>query len=195
MAHEFLKFKIDLKDKENYQPVLGSKDYGTFYMVYIKIKDYKAHTNDEGFIQHNYTCDFKLQNFIGEITIGFATIPYITFPNKDPKDPKDIILNIDIEPFNIDTEFKEQVLELRKEIKEKNIMETSINRKNPREDLYNPLKPEESKYLNPYRFIRDGEDYLEISSRTFGSHTPFPIPDKMAGEYDFCVPNRSVFFE
>ncbi len=193
MAHEFLKFKIDLNDKENFQPVLGSQDYGTFYMVYIQIKKYESFINDAGIEQHNYTCDFKLQNFIGDITIGFAeNSPNITFPNANPKDPIDASLNIKVSPFNTNRCIKDRIIELEKPLSSGMIMQTTFERNSPPNSLYDPQKPGESEYLNPYRFIRDGEDYLEISSRVFPDTSPFPIPDASGYPRGFCVPNRSI---
>ena len=162
-------------------------------MVYVKIKEYEVLTNDDGFQQHNYTCDFKLQNFIGDITIGFAeNFPNITFPTPDVNDPIDASLNIKVSPFNTNNLIKDRVIELEKPLSSGMIMQTTFERSNPPSNLYNPLKPEESEYLNPYRFIRDGEDYLEISSRVFPSNRPFPIPDAMGYPRGFCVPNRSL---
>lgn len=67
MAHETLKFKVHLDDNENWQPITGSKHYGTFYMLYIKIKN--TFENDLG---KYYCCDFKLQNYKGAITLGLS---------------------------------------------------------------------------------------------------------------------------
>ena len=64
MAHEDLKFKIDLTNFKDYQPILGSQDYGTFYMIYMKIISYEKFTNVDGFEQHRYKFEFKIQNFI-----------------------------------------------------------------------------------------------------------------------------------
>lgn len=193
MAHQFLKFKIDLNDNKNFQPVLGSQDYGTFYMVYIKIKKYKSFTNEDGFEQHNYTCDFKLQNFIGDITIGFAdNAPEIKFPNSNPKDPIDASLNIKIAPFMVNPFIKDRVLELDKKLDKGFILETNFERKIPRPALYDSNKPNNSEYLSPYSFIRDGEDYLEIATRKFGTNDTFKPRKSMAGDGGFCVPNRSL---
>lgn len=194
MAHEELKFKIDLKEKNDYQPILGSQDYGTFYMVYIRIIDYKSFTNDFGITQHNYTCDFKLQNFRGEVTMGFSNqTPSINFiENPEVNDGIDVVLNITVAPFSLNIELLNIVIETDKQIKQNMILETNFERKSPPADLYDPINPEKSKYLNPNRFIRDGEDFTEISTRKFGSDDSFPIPDSAGVRNGICLPNRSL---
>ena len=50
---------------------MASQDYGTFYLVYAKITSYeKIEVN--GVEKHRYVFDFKLQNFRGNITMGFV---------------------------------------------------------------------------------------------------------------------------
>ncbi|MFY9244040.1 MAG: hypothetical protein WAO74_13555 [Polaribacter sp.] len=197
MAHENLKFKLDVNNQKDYQPILGSQDYGTFHMVYVRIKKYEIVTKTDGIKQHNYTCDFKIQNFIGNITIGFSkpkpTINLGSSMNTD-QDPIDATIKLAIEPFSTKTVVKNVLVELAKPLSKGMILFTDFTRNKPGKKLYNPLKPEKSKFLNPYRFERDGEDYLEISQRTFGSGESFPEPGGMDFFYPrgFCVPNRSV---
>ncbi|SNR15631.1 hypothetical protein [Tenacibaculum jejuense] len=191
MAHENLKFKLNLKDKTNFQPILGSQDYGTFYMVYIKIKKFEEFDNSDNFRQYNYHCDFKLQNFIGDITIGFGnSSPKIEFSTQSNSDDHiDAYINFSITPFDTNTEIS-KVIELHKKLESGMILDSNYSRTPPNQNIYDPKKPEKSKYLNPYRFIRDGEDYVEISGRKFGTDEPFPIPDSMGEPVGFCVPKR-----
>ena len=46
MAHENLTFRVDLNERNEWQPIFGSQDYGTFYMVYIKIKEHSVTDNE-----------------------------------------------------------------------------------------------------------------------------------------------------
>ncbi len=194
MAHENLKFRFNKDNHTDFQPILGSQDYGTFYMVYIKINSYNNVVNEFGYEEHKYNCDFKIQNFIGDITIGFGnTIPFISFnSNINENDPVHAAINFSIAPFSTDTSITERELSLQQPLQRGMILHTNFKRDSPPSDLYNPLKPNDSKYINPYRFKRDGEDYIEISGRLFGTNDAFPIPDNLAAPTGFCVPNRLI---
>jgi len=194
MAHENLKFKLDIRNNNDFQPILGSQDYGTFYMVYVKINNYENFTNSDGYEQHTYDCDFRIQNFIGDITIGFGDFfPNFSFASAlDSNDPVHASFNITISPFNTNVLIKNRKIDLHRPIESGMIIKTQFRRSPPDINLYDPLNPNNSKYLNPYRFIRDGEDYIEISGRIFPDQSPFPEPDELGDPMGFCVPNRLI---
>ncbi len=198
MAHENLKFSLDFSDNQNWQPIVGNQDYGTFYMIYIKIKNYGSQVNEFGVTEYFYDCDFRIQNFRGEITIGFSGIPQI-----NPKDSETIINSnekIDVEiilqlaPFTFN-EFCSRNLKREMPIKNNSILRTTVERHLPANDLYNRNEPLKSAYIDPYRYVRDGDTVLEIGTRSYQSNENFnSLADPGIGgdpSVGICAPDLS----
>ena len=167
MAHEELKFKVEFDfNQDQYQPIYASLDYGTFYMIYADfVSDYEQ-VSPIGVKQYYYTCNFKLQNFRGDITIGFNNHVVEIDPAKEPD--VDAYLKFQIRPFKVNEELKNVVILSTIPLKKGMVVQTKVTRKSPPRTLYDPFQPQNSAYLNPYRFERDGEDFDEISKRDFG---------------------------
>lgn len=201
MAHENLKFRVVLDEKNEWQPIFGSQDYGTFYMVYIKIKGQSVKKNETGKKSYKYTCDFKLQNYRGQITMGFKKgyIPELTTPTGHEPDGEGVqmFLNIEIVPFTVNEELNDITLEQTTPLKKGMTVQTNFIQGVPPKDLYDPKNPEKSRYLNPYRFVRDGEAYSEISARKFkktGTPNTFEDPSRFGCWIGPCIPNRWWIF-
>ena len=194
MAHEDLKFKIDLTNFKDYQPILGSQDYGTFYMIYMKIISYEKYTNADGFEQHRYQFEFKIQNFIGAITIGLKKCQPELIPvlDQNPNDPVNFQLKLAITPFSTKKAVKyTEVLD--QPIKPEHILSTQYRRNIPGCDLYDENDFDDSRYLNPYQVVRDGDEYLKVCLKKEDDDDCVDMND-MGGETGFCVPSRSVFY-
>ncbi|WP_442847281.1 hypothetical protein [Leeuwenhoekiella sp. H156] len=196
MAHENFKFKLDLTDTSNWQPLLGSQDFGTFYMIYIKINKVEDVQDSQ-----NIDCDFCLQNFRGQITIGFAQKPELNIPDEgDTEEQIDAYLNLSVEPFSLNHEIKNHTLKPKNRLVSDMVLATNIDVDIPNNTLYDPKRPDKSKYLDPSSFWRDGENYTQLSTRKYkiGSddQDDFQEPDRtnkgMLGRVGPCIPNRTL---
>jgi len=195
MAHENLRFRLNVEDREDYQPILASQDYGTFYLVYAKITSYEK-VKMNGIEKHQYIFDFKLQNFRGDITMGFVDNnedEHKTFSLGRTNTNNRILfgdyeLVVKVAPFKISSEITGITFVLDEPLKKDDIIRTNLGRQKPPKELYLSDHPDESRYLNPYRFSRDGDDYLELSSRIYGSGDPFREPDAGGVHGGFCIP-------
>ncbi|WP_378177171.1 hypothetical protein [Aquimarina sp. SS2-1] len=192
MAHENLKFVIRLEDLDVWQPVFGSQDYGTFYMIYIKInsiQDIPAQGGSSNTF-YLYNCDFKLQNYRGAITMGLSGSPDMNF--EDSVDGVDVFLNISVSPFLVNNEILNEDIILNSPLEAGMTLQTNFTLNPPPQHLFDPSNPDKSVYLNPYRLIRDGEAYSEISTRKLSSNAPFPIPKDIGCKHGPCIPDRSI---
>jgi hypothetical protein len=199
MAHENLRFRLDLEDRKEYQPILASQDYGTFYLVYAKITSYeKVEVN--GIEKHRYWFDFKLQNFRGCITMGFVDSnedEHKTFSLGRTKSKNRILygdfeLVVKVAPFRVSSEITQVPLDLNEPLQKGHIIRTNLGRMKPPKELYLSEAPDEARYLNPYRFERDGDEYLEIATRHFGREVPFKEPAAGGVHGGICVPELSL---
>ncbi|QNM86297.1 hypothetical protein H9W90_04020 [Polaribacter pectinis] len=194
MAHENLKFRLDLNERNDWQPILATQEFGTFFMVYIKFKDF-IEENNQGLSIKSYKCDFKLQNFKGDITIGFSNnTPILTYPDGTrPYDNElNAYINIVIQPFNLNHEINDCNLIVTQPLEKGLILQTYYDRVNPPINISDPLHPEKSLYLNPNKLIRDGEFYSEISTRKLGDTNPFPNPNDAGCRNGLCVADRLI---
>jgi hypothetical protein len=197
MAHENLKFRVDINNTKDWQPIFGSQDYGTFYMVYIKFKSYRKFENEFNSIEHEYICDFKLQNYRGQITMGFGEYKTkIALPDgtRNTDNEISVYITIGVAPFTIREELSDVVFSLSKPLTDGMVLQTEFERELPPNCLFKPGSPERSTYLDPYSYVRDGEAYSEISMRKKGSSEPFPIPEGIGCFIGPCIPNRSTLF-
>lgn len=190
MAHENLKFVIRLEDRNVWQPVFGSQDFGTFYMIYIKIKDIQEITGEDNTPFFLYTCDFKLQNYRGAITMGLTGSPDMKIESS--VEGVDAFLNVSVSPFHVNNEILDENIILRSPLQVGMTLQTNFTLNAPPQHLFDPANPDKSVYLSPYRLIRDGEAYSEISTRKLGSNEPFPIPKDIGCEFGPCIPDRSI---
>lgn len=199
MAHENLRFRINLNDYSDYQPILASQDYGTFYLIYIRITSHQKIKVD-GIEKHKYMCDFKLQNFRGAITMGFIddnedeerTFDLGPSRSNDRIRYGDHELIVKVAPFRLSSEIFQEPLIVDKPLSRGDIIRTKLSRLKPPKDLYLSEEPEKSRYLNPYRFQRDGDEFQEIGMRVFGSEDPFKDPSDGGLPGGICIPELSL---
>jgi hypothetical protein len=193
--HENLKFNLQPNILNDWQPILSSQVYGTFYMVYIQFIKHEEPTEEKNY--HTYYCKYKLQNFRGAITIGFIDEPRINvLPESqyDIKDPIDYSFDIKISPFNnnCDTKILEHRLESKISIPNK-IFNAEVLVADPPQFMYQKNNPDQALYLHPDQYKRDGEDYMEICYRKFGDEQ-WPCKDNEGfGRYPgICDMTRSI---
>lgn len=209
MAHENLKFSFRLKEINNWQPIAGTQDHGTFYMVYLRINRIYSETNDFGILMNRIDCDFKLQNFKGAITMGLVGIPTLEILSKDERKMKgdhqgDVVISLNIAPFHKNDLLSNIILSHELEIEPGMTLEAKYQLLNPQlvtlyEDgtskpIYDSKNPDESAYLNPVHFERDGDEYLEIASRTWGIKPQRQFTSRLGiggTRWGICFPNLS----
>ena len=199
MAHENLRFRLNLEDRKDYQPIMASQDYGTFYLVYVKITSYEKIQVD-GQEKHKYLFDFKLQNFRGNITMGFVDDPNdkdTTFSLGRTKSNNriffgDFELVVKVAPFRVSPEINNVEFILDEPLQKDHIIRSKLGRMKPSKDLYLSDNPDKSRYLNPYRFSRDGDEYLEISTRVFETEHPFLEAAAGGVPGGICMPDLSL---
>ena len=199
MAHENLRFRLNVEDRNDYQPVLASQDYGTFYLVYAKITSYEQVETD-GIQKHQYVFDFKLQNFRGNITMGFVDSnddEHTTFSLGKSNTKNRILfgdyeLVVKVAPFRVSSEITGVTFILDEPLEKGHIIRTNLGRQKPPKELYLSDNPDASRYLNPYRFSRDGDEYLELSTRIYGSGDPFKEPNAGGVPGGFCIPELTL---
>ncbi|WP_299245721.1 hypothetical protein [uncultured Aquimarina sp.] len=198
MAHENLKFSLNLNN-QNWQPILGNQDYNTFYMVYIKFNQVYSEVNDFGVTEYKYDCDFRIQNFRGEITMGFSGSPLISL-NENPVNPTeenrvDVNIILKISPFNFNEIQEGVIFKLQRPIDHDFVLRTGLERHLPPSDVYNEEDPIKTNYLDPYRYRRDGDTVIEIGTRPYNSDEPFKsIADGGIGTpgLGICAPDLST---
>jgi len=196
MAHEILKFKVQVDDIKNWQPIYGNQEHGTFYMVYIKFKSVEQ---KEG--KYLYTVDFKLQNYVGSITMGFSGAPKLKQLNPDELEANKELIKKEIERINserktplieneVDAIYKVHQIDFQLEIPVKpfcnnfeyksvsldalsiplkgNVLNAKSDLGNPDPILYNPdeEKALNSLYINPYHYERAGDELTEIGRKS-----------------------------
>ncbi len=195
MAHENLKFALQL-DRKDWQPIMGAQDYGTFYMVYIRLKDYQK-IEDNGVISHNYTVDFKLQNFTGPVTMGLTGAPSLSFEDITENTAGQSTttrwakIHIKIAPFTVNNEIIDYVLIGTEALSKGSPLAVIYDRQMPPAHLYNPNDLENSVYLNPHAILRDGDDYMDIALRK--NNTDQPFTQVIAGPpFGICNPSHSI---
>ncbi|RNC86756.1 MAG: hypothetical protein ED556_04870 [Winogradskyella sp.] len=195
MAHQQLKFPVNPKDCDVWQPIFGGQHHGTFYMIYIKIHKHEFIESDK--LPYVYTCDFKLQNYRGSITMGLDKVQYNTYEQKvEELENEGLILHIkiDVKPFLKNDEILGTKVAMKREISDKQVAVTQINLKNPKLELFNPEDLDSSLYINPHTHFRDGDAYDEVSRRPAGSDEDFPDPSLTYGTpLGFCLADVLIF--
>ncbi len=219
MSHEALKFNVIVNDTENWQPIVGSQDFGTFYMIYIRFTKNVEEVIDSGKTTYFYHAEFKIQNYEGEISMGFEGIPRLV--ELDEQDIKtrenlvkeliedfnilstdeqdrllkmhhvDFILEFDVKPFDTDFQLPSNRLKGISKKLENHVLESTIERKIPSSRLYNPKAPLKSKYINPYHYKRAGDEILEIGFRNRNSNKSFNYIGHSGTLLSNCNPSRS----
>lgn len=214
MAHEALKFNVLTENKTNWQPILGSQDFGTFYMIYIRFT--KLLYNSD---KYHYYAEFKLQNYNGPITMGFESTPILYELKEEDKRirneqlktliPKfeemseeekqknleehrvDFRLDINVKPFDLDLELKESKLTGVSKVLQGGVLETNVTTVSPDGDLYNPKDLDKSKYINPKHYERSGDEYMLIGRKNKDSIEPFDYYGGIGTLLTKCNPSRS----
>ena len=193
MAHEHLNFNLrwsKKQDDNDWQPILGAQEHSTFFMVYVRIDEMEQGTTKEGEEFWMYKFTFRLQNFRGAISMGIKGIPVVSQPDYENREDIGTSFSMDVMAFHHNDLESCEYITL-KPIDKTKLLETLYTMYLPAE-LYDPKKPlKESKYLNPYRFQRDGEEYIELGYRPQGDRDFKPIDDNIGGEFGVCSPNLS----
>ncbi|MFD2565308.1 hypothetical protein [Aquimarina rubra] len=214
MAHEALKFNVQVKDYQNWQPIVGCQHYGTFYMIYIKF--IKVEKEGDKFI---YTCSFKLQNYTGAITMGLTGYPNIeVLDDEEKKDNENFLrenipgfdelteeeqqktldthridceLTIYTKPFHYNEEITECRLNPIKSPLEGMTLNVDCVKNIPDSTYYNESNPLQSKYINPYHFRRTGDELLELGHKRHIIDEPFSGRNDGGTLLSQCNPSRS----
>jgi len=190
MAHENLKFPLSISRTREWQPILASQDFGTFYVVYIKINSSGSRINEVENTEYYYNCDFKIQNFVGAVTMGLTGTPDINIAAYPDYSNLDITINI--APFNTNFDITNRELILENPIEKDMIIQTVYGVDKVPSTLFNSADPDNSAYLNPHTIIRDGDTSLEIGTRAYGSDKPYIDSNHSGGgPYRICTPNLS----
>lgn len=150
MAHENLKFKIDTKS-DQWQPIFGNQELGTFFMIYMKIKE-KLIIEKKGVKSYKYTLKFKIQNFRGDITIGFGD----DLSMKATEVENDFIIRASLVPFSEKFKYRYNY-RTSKEISKGHIIDSLAT------VVSIPERVKKSNYgdmgyLDPRLYLRNGED-------------------------------------
>ena len=214
MAHEALKFNIITDDTTHWQPIAGSQDFGTFYMVYIRFTKVIHSEN-----KYHYFAEFKLQNYKGPISIGFESTPILRelteeeksnrnlklktliskFEEESPENQErlleehrlDFTLDINVRPFDLDDSIAETKLAgISKEFKNA-VLETTLNAVSPDGALYDPKKPLKSRYINPDHYERSGDEVILVGRKNKDSTDPFNHLGAVGTLLTKCNPSRS----
>ncbi len=192
--HENLKFNLQPNILNDWQPIISSQLYGTFYMVYIQFIKHVKPTEEKNY--HTIYCKYKLQNFRGAITLGFIDEPRINATPEDDfnsKDPIDYKFDIKISPFNnnCDTKIIEHKIETDISTPNK-IFNADVLVADPPKFMYIKEFPDEALYLHPDQYKRDGEDYMEITYKKFGDSEDENNQDGYGRYPGICDMTRSI---
>ncbi|WP_299184579.1 hypothetical protein [uncultured Aquimarina sp.] len=214
MAHEALKFNVNLNDSQNWQPIVGCQHYGTFYMIYIKFDQLEKQKD-----KYYYTCSFRLQNYNGPVTMGIVGEPEIRVLDDDQLRKNEEFLRQNIPGFDEMTEeeqqntldihridcelkiftkpfhFNEKLLgytlnPIKTELKGMTL-NTSCEKEIPDSIYYNQAEPLKSDYLNPYHFRRIGDELLELGYKRYSIDEPFSGINNAGTLLSQCNPSRS----
>ncbi|QOD61488.1 hypothetical protein H9I45_03285 [Polaribacter haliotis] len=167
MAHHLLKFNLQPKVIGEWQPIVASQAFDTFYGVFVKFVKHELPTED--FKLHTYYCMYKIQNFKGAISMGFHSEPdFRTTPGfGEDGEPYDFSFRIKLSPFNRDWETKIIKHHSENDLSIPNkIFESLVDIKNPPSFMYNSNEPDQSLYLHPDQYKRDGDSYLKIEYKS-----------------------------
>ncbi len=216
MAHEALKFNVEVNNFDKWQPIYGGQDHGTFYMIYMKISEVVEQDN-----KFHYYAEFKLQNFVGAVSIGFGghrTPELIELTNEaknhrnkqlieimkgegisDSKEQSrlleehrvDFRLNLQVTPFDNDFHIPKTKLQGMSNNLVGNILETDCLRNSPPSELYDQKDPQKSKYINPYHYQRAGDETHVVGLRNLNSSDPFTHVGQAGTWLIKCNPTRS----
>ena len=191
MAHENLKFAFSFDRKNVWQPVAAEQSYGTFYTINIMVKETEIIFAPNGTKIFKCKCNFKLQNFVGAVTMGLSGTPQFKIPNNPEYSHLDIVM--DVVPFNATFDLEDVVLEEEIIPESGMTLQVRFNVLAPPRNLYDPENLSKSAYINPASIIRDGDEYFEYSKRIKGSNEPFRDPDHGGGgDWGICSPNLST---
>lgn len=156
--HENLKFNLVPANKDVWQPIIAAQAYGTFFGVYIQFCDVQSSSTSD-----KHHCMFKIQNFRGPITLGLKGPVQINADLKpNPKDPIDFDIILGIEPFSLCSDIEVAELDFQKDFGNGMIVDVKYQLKDPPGFLYNKDDLNGSRYLNPYEYYRDGDNYLKV---------------------------------
>jgi len=196
MAHENLKFRINLNDKKEWQPINAAQELQTFYVIYIKFLD--VIESDKKIKDGNkalYKYQLRIQNFRGAISFGFCGNPTL-LPEYEKNSEFCLELKVPLKAFHV-CEYTEIVDQYCPDpVQRGKLLKVDSTLQLP-EGMYNKTKPIDSPYMFPYRVERDGNTAIEIGRRTFGTNDKYKEYDdsELAGRpHGICSPNISIVF-
>lgn len=208
MAHENLKFNLKLKFEKNpkdkkWQPIYGAQHHGTFYMIYIKFNSKSTGTKEDKTTFYKYNCSFRIQNYRGAITMGLSGKPSLKhgFDNHHKSDV--MYLNIDVTPFTKNDYINDVELKESNQLTKDLVLVSKVNCTPPPENIFSNkgknIKTihknlDNSIYIDPYQYTRDGDHFREVSTREAGSTSPFPSIQTGGSDnnYGFCLADVSI---
>jgi len=202
MAHEALKFNVIVDNYKDWQPIVGNQDFGTFYMIYVK---FDKPTIQNG--RYKYFIKLKLQNYSGNITLGFEGNPRLIelspaakqrnveklkklIPDFDTKTPEEQKYLLEIHRIDFQLDIWVRPFDTSKSLKG-NVLETNCIIGSPNSDLYNQNNPLSSKFINPYHYQRAGDEILEVGLRNINSDSDFVSVSGAGTLLTRCNPSRS----
>ncbi len=176
MAHQFLKFRVQICDSDkDWQPIYASQDYGTFFVVYIKFTEVIENPDSlPGNFEASYKCEFKVQNFRGPVSIGLNGISELY--TKVDDDHFGVFVKIKLKAFHFKEEFTPEELPppymFTSKINRDKLLKTIVIMDLP-DGMYDKNNPISSNYLFPYKYERDGDTALELGRRPAGTDGMF----------------------
>jgi|GEM_PF-3021957 len=188
--HEKLKMRVNLgcstgddgssipHVSEN-QCICGRMDHGTFYMLYLELTNSSEFIGASGETKYRYEFNLFLQNFDGAITMGFDEEQDCRLKKSERivADDSDEFLfdyqfKIRVQPFN-STNTVKQLEWVTDEPLTGKIFDVDIAVVAPPNMIYKKENLENSEYIDPLVWTRDGEDFLRVHYRP--QHEPSGI--------------------
>lgn len=177
--HENLKMRVDLSLKDNepkvkdWQPIVAKLDYGTFHMIYLKFHSYSPPIDDD-INEHIYEVSFKIQNYQGAVTMGLVPNQTNNATENQIKTEKfHYQFPIFIEPFSCNEFLPKTELKFNRDICGCNIvLDVDVKVLPPPRLLFNSSDLNNSPYVDPEKFMRDGDSFFKISYRNIEEQVP-----------------------
>jgi len=192
MAHENLKFRLDINDNIEWQPIYAAQELQTFFVIYIKFIEYLEDVTLDLGRTASYTYQLRIQNFRGPISFGLKGTPQLV--NVENHKEFCLRLNIPVMAFHVNNHSEIITQCFDNKVQRKKLLEVNTTMHIPK-DIYNENDPISSKYLLPFKAERDGNTAMELGRRKMGTKDKFETYDTsgLAGKPNgICNPNISI---
>lgn len=151
--HQNLKFNY-LPKNSAFQPIVAAQAHGTFFAIFMKIHNWNPGNR-------NHECEFYLQNFRGAITIGFYDLD-VNVKHIVDDGQRTFQMELSIEPFNSTRGIPLKQIDFEEKFLLGDTLDVQFKLKQPSSTVYNPNDLDNSLYIDPYRYYRDGECYTPV---------------------------------